>query len=162
MNIVSTITDKLDDNYPQAIFKLKTSGKDLRQEAVDRLRRLVIIDNRGMESDSLELEFSDHDGILNIPSKGVVIEAWIGWNNTGLVYKGLYKVTEVEHSGAPDVLTIRATSADLKTGLKQKKERSFSNVTLEAVLQAIAFEHELDLSVEKSFATHQIINLIQN
>lgn len=162
MNIVSTITDKLDDSYPQAIFKLKTSGRDLRQEAVERLKRLVIIDNRGMESDSLELEFSDHDGILNIPSKGVVIEVWIGWSNTGLVYKGLYKVTEVEHSGAPDVLTIRATSADLKAGLKQKKERSFSNVTLEAVLQAIAFQHELDLLVHQTLAKHQIINLIQN
>lgn len=162
MSIVSTIVSKLDDSYPQAIFKLKTSGRDIRQEAVERLMSLVITDNRGLESDSLELQFSDHDGILHIPAKGVVIDVWLGWSNEGLVYKGQYIVKEVEHSGAPDVLTIRATSADLKAGLKQKKERSFNNVTLSSVLQVIAFEHELDLTVHESLAEHKIINLVQN
>jgi phage protein D len=162
MGIVSTIVNKLDDNYPHAIFKLKTSGKDLPQKAVERFMGLVITDNRGLESDSLEIRFSDHDGLFAIPAKGVVIEAWIGWSNTGLVYKGQYTVKEVEHSGAPDVLTIRATSADLKAGLKQKKERSFSNINLESILQAIAFEHELDVIVHPSLASRKIINLVQN
>lgn len=121
MNLISAISNKLDDSYPHAIFKIKTSGRDIRQEAVERLMSIVITDNRGLEADSLELQFSDHDGILYIPRKGVVIDVWLGWSNEGLVYKGQYTVKEVEHSGAPDVLTIRATSADLKSGLKQKK-----------------------------------------
>lgn len=162
MSIVSTIVSKLDNSYTHAIFKLKTSGNDLRKEAVERLMSIVITDNRGLESDSLELQFSDHDGILNIPAKGVIIQVWIGWSNEGLVYKGQYTVKEVEHSGAPDVLTIRATSADLKAGLKEKKERSFSNVNLESILQAIAFEHELDVIVHPSLASRKIINLVQN
>lgn len=156
------LMNELDDSYPQAIYRLLVDGVDIGTKFQDRLNSLTITDNRGMESDALEVTLSDHDGLLNLPPKDAVIQAWIGWSNTGLVYKGLYKVKEVEHSGAPDVLTIRATSADLKTGLKQKKERSFSNVTLEAVLQAIAFQHELDLSVHQSLAKHQIINLIQN
>lgn len=162
MSIVSTIVNKLDNSYPQAIFKLQIEGKDIRQEAVERLMSMVITDNRGLESDSLELQFSDHDGILHITPKGVSIQVWIGWSNEGLVYKGQYIVKELEHSGAPDVLTIRATSADLKAGLKQKKERSFSNVNLDSILQAIAFEHELDVSVHPSLASRKIINLIQN
>ncbi|OTH00813.1 contractile injection system protein, VgrG/Pvc8 family [Acinetobacter sp. ANC 4973] len=162
MSILSVISNKLDDSYPQAIFKLKTSGNDLRKEAVERLMSLVITDNRGLESDSLELQFSDHDGILNIPAKGVVIEAWIGWSNEGLVYKGQYTVKEVEHSGAPDVLTIRATSVDLKAGLKQKKDRSFNNVTLSEIMYAIAFEHELDVMIHESLAQHKVIHLVQN
>ena len=156
------LMNELDDSYPHAIYRLLVDGVDIGTKFQDRLNSLTITDNRGMESDALEVTLSDHDGLLNLPPKDAVIQAWIGWSNTGLVYKGLYKVKEVEHSGAPDVLTIRATSADLKAGLKQKKERSFSNVTLEAVLQAIAFQHELDLSVHQSLAKHQIINLIQN
>lgn len=156
------LMNKLDDSYPQAIYRLLVDGVDIGTKFQDRLNSLTITDNRGMESDALEVTLSDHDGLLNLPPKDAVIQAWIGWSNTGLVYKGLYKVKEVEHSGAPDILTIRASSADLKSGLKQKKERSFSNVTLEAVLQAIAFQHELDLSVHQSLAKHQIINLIQN
>lgn len=156
------LMNELDDSYPQAIYRLLVDGVDIGTKFQDRLNSLTITDNRGMESDALEVTLSDHDGLLNLPPKDAVIQAWIGWSNTGLVYKGLYKVKEVEHSGAPDILTIRASSADLKSGLKQKKERSFSNVTLEAVLQAIAFQHELDLSVHQSLAKHQIINLIQN
>ena len=156
------LMNELDDSYPQAIYRLLVDGVDIGTKFQDRLNSLTITDNRGMESDALEVVLSDHDGLLNLPPKDAVIQAWIGWSNTGLVYKGLYKVKEVEHSGAPDILTIRASSADLKSGLKQKKERSFSNVTLEAVLQAIAFQHELDLSVHQSLAKHQIINLIQN
>ena len=156
------LMNELDDSYPQAIYRLLVDGVDIGTKFQDRLISLTITDNRGMESDALEVTLSDHDGLLNLPPKDAVIQAWIGWSNTGLVYKGLYKVKEVEHSGAPDILTIRASSADLKSGLKQKKERSFSNVTLEAVLQAIAFQHELDLSVHQSLAKHQIINLIQN
>lgn len=156
------LMNELDDSYPQAIYRLLVDGVDIGTKFQDRLNSLTITDNRGMESDALEVTLSDHDGLLNLPPKDAVIQAWIGWSNTGLVYKGLYKVKEVEHSGAPDILTIRASSADLKSGLKQKKERSFSNVTLEAVLQAIAFQHELDLSVHQSLAKRQIINLIQN
>lgn len=162
MNIISAITDKLEDSYPHAIFKLQIEGKDIRQEAIESLMSLVITDNRGMESDSLELQFSDHDGTLKIPPKGVNIQVWLGWSNEGLVYKGQYKVKELEHSGAPDVLTIRATSADLKAGLKQKKERSFNDVTLSEILQAIAFTHELDLKVHDSLAQRKIIHLVQN
>ena len=156
------LMNELDDSYPQAIYRLLVDGVDIGTKFQDRLNSLTITDNRGMESDALEVTLSDHDGLLNLPPKDAVIQAWIGWSNTGLVYKGLYKVKEVEHSGAPDILTIRASSADLKSGLKQKKERSFSNVTLEAVLQAIVFQHELDLSVHQSLAKRQIINLIQN
>lgn len=162
MSIVSAITDKLDDSYPHAIFRVLVDGKDITQRAIERLNSLIITDNRGFESDSIEIQLSDHDGKLELPPKGAVIQAWLGWSNEGLVYKGQYTVKEVEHSGAPDVLTIRATSADLKSGLKQKKERSFNNVTLLSVLQVIAFEHELDLNVHESLGQHKIINLVQN
>lgn len=162
MNIVSAITDKLDDSYPHAIFRMLIDGKDITQRAIERLNSLIITDNRGFESDAVEIQLSDHDGELELPPKGAVIQVWLGWSNQGLVYKGQYTAKEVEHSGAPDVLTIRATSADLKSGLKQKKERSFSNVTLEAVLQVIAFEHEMDLNVHETLASHKIINLVQN
>lgn len=166
MSLISTassfVSDTLDSSYRHPIFKIQTSGRDIRPEAVERLMSINVTDNRGLESDALELQFSDHDGELFIPAKGVIIDVWLGWSNQGLVYKGQYSVKEVEHSGAPDVLTIRATSADLKSGLKQKKERSFSNVTISEIMQAIAFEHELDVLVHELLAPRKIINLVQN
>lgn len=162
MNLISMLSNKLDDNYPNAIYKLMVDGRDITQEAIQRFMGMTITDNRGFESDAVEIQLSDHDGLLEIPVKRAVIEVWIGWSNTGLIYKGQYIVKELEHNGAPDVLTIRATSADLKSGLKQKKERSFENVTLFDILQALAFEHELDLRVNETLGQHKIIHLVQN
>lgn len=162
MSIVSGISNKLDDSYPHAIFKLVVDGQDISQNANSRLMNLTLTDNRGFESDAVEIQLSDHDGRLNIPPKGAVIQVWIGWSNEGLVYKGQYTVKETEHTGAPDILTVRATSADLKAGLKQKKERSFSNVTISDIMQVIAFEHELDVVVHESLAQHKVIHLVQN
>ncbi|MGK9568748.1 phage late control D family protein, partial [Salmonella enterica subsp. enterica] len=81
-------------------------------------------------ADQLTITLSDHDGLLIIPPKGAVLRLWLGWSDTGLVDKGTYTVDETEHSGAPDILSIRARSADLRKGLKTKRERSWSNTTL--------------------------------
>lgn len=148
MGILSTvgnmIGDVLDSTSPHAIYKLEVDGTVINNEAINRFMSMTITDNRGLESDTIEIQLSDHDSKLQIPPKGAVIQAWIGWSNEGLVYKGKYTVKEIEHAGAPDVLTLRASSADLKSSLKQKKERSFHNVTLQDVVQAIAHAHELE------------------
>nr|WP_232108839.1 contractile injection system protein, VgrG/Pvc8 family [Pseudomonas mosselii] len=99
---------------------------------------LQLTDNRGLEADQLDLTLSDHDGLLVIPPRGAVVRLWLGWSDTGLVDKGSYIVDETEHSGAPDVLSIRARSADLRKGLKIKRERSWSATTLGEVLGDIA------------------------
>jgi phage protein D len=66
------------------------------------------------------------------------VRLWLGWDDTGLIDKGSFTVDETEHSGAPDTLSIRARSADLRGGLKAKKERSFDATTLGTVIGAIA------------------------
>lgn len=82
------------------------------------------------------------------PSRpGAVIRLWLGWSDTALVYKGTYTVDETEHSGAPDVLSIRARSADLRKGLKTKRERSWSNSTVGDVLGDIAIANDLTATI---------------
>lgn len=150
------------DSYPKAIYRLVVNGTDIGTPLQNRLLSMTITDNRGLEADSIEIELSDYDGLLEIPPKEAEIEAWIGWSNTGLVYKGKYLVKERNYSGAPDTLTIQATSADLKTSLKQKKERSFSDVTLQAIIETIALAHNLDVMVHEDLAQHKVVHLVQN
>lgn len=150
------------DSYPHAIYKLLVNGIDIGTTVQDRLISMTITDNRGLEADSIEIELSDHDGLLEIPPKEAEIEAWIGWSNSGLVYKGKYLVKERSYSGAPDTLSIRATSADLKTTLKQKKERSFDDVTLQDMVQTIATAHDLELKIDAELAQHKVVHLAQN
>ena len=94
--------------------------------------------------------------------RGAVLHLWLGWSDSGLVDKGTYTVDETEHSGAPDVLSIRARSADLRKGLKVKRERSWSNPkTLGDVLTDIALGNNLKPVLAPALAGLPILQLDQ-
>lgn len=150
-----------DAAYPVPAFRLTVDGLDIAQLISPRLMSLELTDNRGVEADQLSITLSDHDGLLSIPPKGAVLRLWLGWSDTGLVDKGTYTVDETEHSGAPDVLSIRARSADLRKGLKTKRERSWSNTTLGEVLGDIAIGNGLTATISGELDGLPILQLDQ-
>lgn len=150
-----------DAAYPVPAFRLTVDGLDIAYMVSPRLMSLELTDNRGVEADQLSITLSDHDGLLSIPPKGAVLRLWLGWSDTGLVDKGTYTVDETEHSGAPDVLSIRARSADLRKGLKTKRERSWSNTTLGKVIGDIAMGNNLTSTVAGALGALQILQLDQ-
>nr|WP_178124605.1 phage late control D family protein [Pseudomonas sp. WS 5410] len=150
-----------DAAYPVPAFRLSVDGLDIAQKISPRLMSLELTDNRGVEADQLTITLSDHDGLLTIPPKGAVLRLWLGWSDTGLVDKGTYTVDETEHSGAPDVLSIRARSADLRKGLKTKRERSWSNTTLGEVLGDIAIGNNLTATIAGALDGLSILQLDQ-
>lgn len=150
-----------DAAYPVAAFRLTVDGADIANLISPRLMSLALTDNRGVEADQLSITLSDHDGLLTIPPKGAVLRLWLGWSDTGLVDKGTYTVDETEHSGPPDVLSIRARSADLRAGLKTKRERSWSNTTLGEVLGEIANGNKLTATIAAALAGAPILQLDQ-
>ncbi|NWC97334.1 phage late control D family protein [Pseudomonas sp. P7779] len=150
-----------DAAYPVPAFRLTVDGLDIAQLISPRLMSLELTDNRGVEADQLSITLSDHDGLLSIPPKGAVLRLWLGWSDTGLVDKGTYTVDETEHSGAPDVLSIRARSADLRKGLKTKRERSWSNTTLGVVLGDIAIGNGLTATIAGALDGLPILQLDQ-
>ena len=150
-----------DAAYPVPAYRLTVDGLDIAQLISPRLMSLELTDNRGVEADQLSITLSDHDGLLTIPPKGAVLRLWLGWSDTGLVDKGTYTVDETEHSGAPDVLSIRARSADLRKGLKTKRERSWSNTTLGDVLGDIAIGNGLTATIAGALDGLPILQLDQ-
>ncbi|WP_313057921.1 phage late control D family protein [Pseudomonas rhodesiae] len=150
-----------DAAYPVPAFRLTVDGLDIAQLISPRLMSLELTDNRGIEADQLSITLSDHDGLLTIPPKGAVLRLWLGWSDTGLVDKGTYTVDETEHSGAPDVLSIRARSADLRKGLKTKRERSWSNTTLGEVMGDIAIGNGLTATIAGALDGLPILQLDQ-
>ncbi|WP_223527990.1 phage late control D family protein [Pseudomonas sp. A-RE-23] len=150
-----------DAAYPVPAYRITVDGKDIAQLISPRLMNLDLTDNRGIEADQLSITLSDHDGLLTIPPKGAVIRLWLGWSDTDLVDKGSYTVDEIEHSGGPDVLNIRARSADLRKGFKTKRERSWSNTTLGAVLGDIALGNGLTATIADALAGLPILQLDQ-
>lgn len=164
--ILSSASDMLDEYqrisaYPQPICKLVVDGTDITEAVEKRLDSIRLTDNRGMEADTLDISLSDHDGALAIPPRGAKIDLWLGWTTSGLVYKGSYTVDETEHSGSPDVLSIRARSADLRETLKTKREQTWKDATLREILTTIALRSQLDLKIAPSLGDQLIAHLDQ-
>ena len=135
--------------------------KDITQTVADRLMSLTLEDNRGFEADMLDLQLSDHDGKLALPPRNATIQVALGWQGEPLIDKGKYSVDEVQFSGAPDTLTIRARAADLKGSLSTQKERSFHGIKLGALIAKIAKENQLESHCAKEYAEQTIAHIDQ-
>ncbi|MFC3549442.1 phage late control D family protein [Lysobacter cavernae] len=136
-------------------------GKDLTDRIKPRLLDLTLTEARGGEADQLDLRIHDHDGRMALPKRGVELSVEIGWADAGRVKKGTFRVDEVEHSGAPDVITIRARSADLTHPLRTRRERSWHQVTLGDVVRNLAGEHGLQARIAPALASVTIAHLDQ-
>ncbi|MCY7297412.1 phage late control D family protein [Alteromonas sp. a30] len=145
-------------------FDIRLEGRPIADELSTRLIDLTLTDKRGLEADQLDLTISDHDGRVVIPSRGVVLTCAIGWQSQGepeLVDKGRFIVDEVEHSGAPDKLIIRARSADFREGFKTQKERSWHQQTLGQIVNTLAKENQLTANIESSLSNTAISHIDQ-
>lgn len=149
-------------NYPHAIYRINVDGHDISRLIAPRLISMTITDNRGLVTDSVDITLDDADGLLDIPPIGAELQIWIGWQDTGLIDKGKFKVSSTSHSGSPDILRISAQSNDLSEGLRQKRERSFTNKTLQDIFQSIAVDYGLKPVVHDQLANRTIRYLAQN
>lgn len=132
-----------------------------------RLVSLGISEKRGEEADQLDLVIDDTDGAVALPRTGAKIHVWIGWKQgsdvtPGLVDKGWFIVDEVAHGGPPDLITIRARSADFTSDLKTRREKSWHGTTLGAIVAEIAERHQLTPRCATSLAGVPVTAKAQN
>lgn len=138
--------------HPAPQFVLTVDGQDITPKVNPRLISLGLTECREGEADQLDLSLSDHDGQLAIPSKGTLISLALGWQGEPLVDKGTFTVDEAEHSGAPDVVTIRARSAALVKEMRIRAEKSWHDTTLGAIVREIAKRHDLVAAIDDDLA----------
>lgn len=118
-------------------------GTDLAEKVKPRFLDAKLTEKRGGESDELNITLHNHDGELKPVKAGVFISLSWGWATgdgvpLGMVSKGRFKVDEVERSGPPDIVTIRARSADLSGQLRTRKNKLWKDTTVGAILNKIA------------------------
>ena len=116
----------------------------------ERIMSLEMTDNRGFEADELTITVDDSDGQLQLPPRGAELSVSLGWRGEALVYKGVFIVDEVAHSGPPDTMTITARSADFRDEFNVKREVSWHDVTVERVVSAIARRYGLKPIISES------------
>ena len=140
------------------VYTLILEGKPL--ELYGRLLALTVADKSGMEVDELTVEIDDSDGLVELPSKGKQLTAVFGFVGQEQ-NRGSYIVDEIGHHGPPDVITIRARSADFRKTLLEEREKSYHKTTVGAVIAEIAARHGLTPAVSAELAGISIDHLDQ-
>lgn len=138
------MNDNAERHYQRPSYRITLDEQDITPKINGRLIPLCLRAQRGLEADQLDLTFSDHDGALALPRRGVSLRDAYGWQDEGLIDKGLFTVDEVQHSGTPDQITIRARSADMRGRLPGKRSRSWHDITIGEIIDTIAKRHTLE------------------
>jgi len=146
---------------PTPEYAITLDGRDLTDRIAPRLVSLSVSESRGDEADTLDLTLDDSDGKLAIPSRGALLRVSFGWSDTGMVDKGSFTVDEVEHSGAPDIITIRARSASMTKDIGERKEKSWHAQTLGSIVRTIASHHRLKPAIADALAEITIAHIDQ-
>lgn len=143
-------------------FILTLGSKDITGNISSRLISMTMTDNRGFEADQLDIVLDDSDGLLELPTRGASLSLYLGYAGYALIGKGSFTVDEIEHRGAPDTVTIRARSADFRGSLNARREESWHDTTLGAIVESIAGRNRLQASVIPALAAIKIPHIDQS
>ncbi|WP_255296180.1 phage late control D family protein [Xenorhabdus cabanillasii] len=127
----------------------------------NRLIALTLKDNRGFEADQLDIELDDSDGLLALPRRGMTLSLHLGWAGETLHHKGQFIIDEIEYSGAPDKITLRARSADFRATLNLSREMSYHQKTLSDIVRTIAQRNNLQPEVGQALAAVRLNHIDQ-
>lgn len=144
---------------PQA--ELTIDGRRFGTQAMSRIISISLTDKRGFEADELTIELDDLDGTIAIPKTGSKITLKLGYQETGLVEKGEYLVSEFTASGSPDRLSITARAADLAEALAEQVEKSWHKQTLYQIIETIAKKHKYEYIISKDYQNQKIEHIDQ-
>lgn len=143
-------------------FRVEVDGsKDATQAIQDRLLQLSVTDEAGVQSDSAEIRVDDRGGVVELPRKGSQLSISLGWLDGAMTPVGQFTVDETALEGPPNALVIRARGADMRSSLKSRKSRSWSDVSLRDLVGGIASEHGLEGRVGDSLQSVRIPHLDQ-
>lgn len=143
-----------------AAYKVLANRQDITAKISDRLIRLALHDEAGVESDTAELELDNRDSAVEIPPTGAELDIYIGYEDE-LSYRGTYTVDEIEEPLEVDVLIIKAKAAKIKKSIKAPRDTSYDDLTLGDLASQIAARHGYQPAVANSMASIKLTHIDQ-
>ncbi|MBF0195464.1 MAG: hypothetical protein HQL71_12955 [Magnetococcales bacterium] len=142
-------------------FQILANGKDITRKIADRLLSLTVVDEAGMNSDTVAISIDDRDSSIEFPRTGAKLEVTLGYEEDKLKKTGVYTVDEVSMSWPPQSMSINGKAANMLEGIKATKTRPWDNITIGDLVNKIAGEHSLIAKVGDDLASMTIEHLDQ-
>lgn len=133
---------------PAPLFRLVYAGREITADIRPFVLSVSYTDNLHGESDQVEVELDDSDGRWRsawYPAKGDELELSVGYQGSGVLDCGLFQVDEVELSGPPHQLSLRALATGSRETTRTRRSRAFESLTLAQVVQRVADEHGFEV-----------------
>lgn len=143
------------------VYRILADDQDVTAALRGQLVEITITDKEGMDADECEITVTDPASRIVLPRRGVILRPAIGWAGGALVEKGAYKVDEVEHSGPPDHVRIKARGAGLSGPLIEPRDESYHQQTLGDILRAIAARNDLQPVIDPGLAAISLPHIDQ-
>lgn len=130
----------------QPVYRINANDRDITGALAKDLISLSITDEAGIKSDSLQIQLADNAPGYALPKTGAKLEVWLGYDGKAQ-NKGIFIVNELELSGPPSAIIIKAQAAPLSQQsdrlgqIQTQKNRSWENITLGDLTKTIANEH---------------------
>ncbi|RVU83843.1 hypothetical protein EOL70_13525 [Leucothrix sargassi] len=140
-------------------YKIAANDTDITDLISRNFISLSLSDSTGLESDSLTITISDDDTVA-WPAKGAALKCWIGYDET-LYYKGRFVVSDLDHAGPPDMITIHALASDMLGSIKEIKTKQWSDTSIADIIRYFASIHGLRAAVSNRFDNISIAQLYQ-
>lgn len=130
------------------LFKLNVDNQSITDKILSRLISLTVTDELGIISDTVSLVLDNRDDKLELPSRGAIMEVFLGYEGDDLVKMGKFVVDEIEFSGPPNQMHITGRAADTFVKedfgkIKVPKNRSWHAITILNMVRQIALENKL-------------------
>lgn len=144
-----------EDVARRVALSVTIGGHDATNFLEPYLLSFTYTDNATGKADSIRIELQDRDGTWTgtwAPDKGTGVSAslrclnWFGPGQHAALNCGAFQVDEVEFSGVPDKLSLKAVTASLNSGLRETaKTKAWEGYTLRGVAAEVAAKHGLTL-----------------
>lgn len=120
--------------------KIIYSGKDITQDISEYLLSVDYTDNTSDASDEISFSVEDTEGLWRcswMPEKGDKVQMLIGYDHE-MLDCGTFTVDEIEMSGPPDIVSIRALASSINSPLRTKYSKAYEKQTLRQIANEIA------------------------
>ena len=144
----------------KAYLEIKYDSADISKHIESYVLGWTFTDNLSGQADDLQLTLQDRDQLWIkdwLPQQGATLKAnivrnnWEYWNQVERSVLGLFDIDEIEVSGSPSVVTIKAISVPLSSSLNgQRKNKAWEKAKLAVILKDIASRNGLKLFYESS------------
>lgn len=139
----------------RAQLRVTIGGHDATSALTPSLLEFAFTDHAGGKADEVQLTLHDREGHWNIdwkPKKGMAVSAailvrdWFGPGQDASLPCGAFRIDEVEFTGPPDKVRIKAVSSALTTGLRDEaRTKAWETYSLKGLAGEIAAAHGLEL-----------------